>query len=190
MGLKIEQRPSLIGVKNIPSRMRVRYDLAHNFKIKSRFSRVYIDSTTPRVHIDQKKIKEAIGYYKPMSFIKVKKQENIQKGIKKINSIHKEKHILKAIANKGKVDPEVIRDKVLKDKPALNTKPGFMPKNKPEVRFDLGQVNIKATKPFLKVYSRPNFPDIDYKPGDAIIYLRQKGYVKVDYVGKKVNRLM
>ncbi len=190
MALRVEQRPSLIGIENIPSRMKVKYSLADNFKMTSEFARVFISSSQPRVNLDQERIREAIGYYKPDSFIKQKKQENIAKGMEKINSIHKEKSLLQAIRNKGKPNSQIIRRKVIKDKPELNTKLGFMPKNNPDINFELGQVEVKASKAYLKVYSKPNFPDVDYKPGDAKIYLRQKGYVKVDFQGKTVDLLV
>lgn len=187
MPLKIEQQPSLIGINHIPSKMRVKLNLIDNFKMESEFACIFIESSFPRVQIDQQKIREGIGYYKPLSFMKQKKQENIARGTRKIASIAREKNILLAIANRGKPNKEAIRQKVLVEEP--QPKKINFASRKPEVHFDLGWVHIESTKPYLEVISKPNFPDIDYKPGDVNIYLLQKGYVKVRYVGENIDLL-
>lgn len=186
MTIKIDQQPSLIGIQHIPSKMRIKLNLIDNFKMESEFSRVYIESSQPRVQIDQDKIQEDLGYYKPTSFIKQKKMENFNEGFKKIKSIAKDKNILQAIANNGKPISEIVRQKVLVQKPE-GKNIGFVPPNRPEIMVEQGQVKVEVSKSYLEVFSKPNFPQIDYKPGSVNVYLLQKGYVKVRFLGENVN---
>lgn len=63
----------------------------------------------------------------------------------------------------------------------------MIPKSRPEIDVRRGETRFSYQKGQVSVDAPSRSVDIRYNPGDVKIYLKQKDYIRIDYVGKQVD---
>ncbi|KAB3526644.1 DUF6470 family protein [Alkaliphilus serpentinus] len=65
----------------------------------------------------------------------------------------------------------------------------MIPKSRPEIEVIQGEVSGYVERGYIDLNMGKITPDIKYYRGDINIYLKQKNYLKIDFVGENVNVL-
>ncbi|SES84312.1 hypothetical protein SAMN05660297_00691 [Natronincola peptidivorans] len=63
----------------------------------------------------------------------------------------------------------------------------MIPKSRPEIQVRRGETRFSFQKGEVQVNAPYTPPSIDYNRGNTNIYLKQKNYINIDYIGKRVD---
>ncbi len=185
MALEIRTKPALIGIKRTPGNQSIEQPKA---KVEGSisFAKVNIESTLPKVQIDQNQSFNESGLKDNktfssdyVNFAKQKMQESMGR-----------------IADQGNQLAEIhLGGDPIADQALYNAFDQFyhefgmvtMPRTRPEITVIEGKIDTKVQEGKIEGKIVPQKPILNYKVGKTEAYLKQMNSISIEYLGERLD---
>lgn len=184
MNIRITQTWAQIGINTQNARLEMRNNGKLDFIVKHTEPKVQIDSTLPKVHIDQSKAFADEGLKGIADFM----QEAVDLGKKNAMEYTARKaqqgDTYAKIENKGKPILDAIKEELTN---FVDYNVVAMPQHAPEIYVEEGETNIQAIEGQVETFFNYTPIESTFIPPEIEIYMKQKGSVSIEYVGNNVD---
>jgi len=188
MRLSIQTTNTQIGIRRIPEKLLIESQNA-TLHFRTKHAKVKLDNDLPRVIIDQYECFATAGLKNNRDLTKSISQKTYQQVLEYIGKTASDGNALAAIENGG----NPIRDIAVRDSYDVHTFGiDFIPKARPKISVT-GGVGIEwedtgnGARIGIEGKYYPGFINIDYRPADIDIYVRQYPRVNIKYLGSKID---
>ncbi|WP_432662666.1 DUF6470 family protein [Wukongibacter baidiensis] len=185
MDLKITMRQGLIGLNVNQGTMNIDYGKS-NYKMKTRDPKIDMEITQPEVMIDQTIPLAEIGLKKVTELIKTSARNGRQECLEGIGKIVQQGNELSRI-DTG-VDPIPSQAKYNAfDQKMKEVNIDFIPKSRPEITLNEGKVEINLQEGDVDIESKPQDVHLDLNRAKVEVYIRQKPFIDIEYIGNSLD---
>lgn len=186
MRLEMRSQNAYIGIKSTPPVQSIRQPKAEQ-SIETEQVKVTVESTLPKVKIDQKRAFSESGLKGVLETVKDNAQRGVNIMIQKIDRIVQEGNQFADIQN----GVDVVAENA--DENAFSQFNGdlnivTMPSSGPDIEVEEGKNEIKVTGGQVDIKTTPHKPEHDYKQGKVDIYMRQRNSLEIKAVGDKFDK--
>jgi hypothetical protein len=187
MAIRIDQGMAKIGMHRTPSSLETR---THNAEINVQHesTKIKIDFKRPSIKIDNSGTWDNLGYRDIVSFMKAQARKGYQRYLKYVGETSADGERLSAIEKGG----NPIRDIAVRE--AYETDGADPIGRAAPPKFDVEgyiEIDVQNNKldPFAGVTMKATRAEIDfyYTPSRLSIYLEQKAYLNITYLGENVD---
>lgn len=156
--------------------------------IKQRPPELYIDRKLPRVKIDQTQCFAESGLKPALQIAKDFYDDSLQVAYEAIGRIAEEGTRLAAIDKGGNPIAEIAYEKFQRNDQVTMVQ---MPKSKPDIRWDMGYLNISWKPNPAKIdWETYTMAEINASKHKVDIYIKQWPDIKVKYIGNNVDSII
>ncbi|SNS49192.1 hypothetical protein SAMN05446037_101176 [Anaerovirgula multivorans] len=183
MNLRIQTQDAQIGIQQGIGDLYISQN-HHFLQIQTLYPEIYIQQEDPVLLIDQSQCFSEAGLKSNQELSRQFAAKGRQNALRAIAKIADEGNAMADIQN------GVVIGRLAKNKMKAQEKQfafDMIPKSRPEMRFQKGETHIRYQKGDIKTHVPPNPVNIHYNTRDVKVYLKQKNYIQIDYVGKKVD---
>jgi hypothetical protein len=185
MDLRITTKQGLIGINATQGKMNIDYGKS-NFNIQTKNPEIDINITQPKVKIDQSKPLAEMGLNDIFGFIKNNVNKGRQAALNGIGKIASQGNELARIEAGGNVISRQAQYNAFEQyKKEVNI--DFVPKSRPEIDLNEGKVDINLKRGDVSIQSKPQDVNLNYSVGKAEIFLRQKPFIDIEYIGNHLD---
>ncbi|SHJ66512.1 DUF6470 family protein [Paramaledivibacter caminithermalis] len=185
MDLKINIINGLIGMNISQGKMNIDYGKS-NFHMQTKNPKINMEITQPKVNIDQTKPLGEIGLKKITDFIKTNVEKGKQVCLQGISRIVQQGNELAMIEAGNTAIPRQSEYNAF-DQYKKEVNVDFIPKSRPEISLEEGTVKINFKKGEVNIENKPQEVNLDYTLGKVEIYLKQKPFIDIEYIGNKLD---
>jgi hypothetical protein len=184
MRLSISTKPGLIGIRTTAGKLNIE-TIPARLNARQKIGRISVNTKKPKLEISQYEAMAQMGYKKPSDVTAELAQTGKQKALQYIAAKAEEGRRLQAIEKGGNPIREIAIEKAWRKKERQG---GFTPFAR--VVYDSEPARITITPPEVKNavhigYEAEYIPgkvNIEYRRGQASIYMRQYPEVKIDII--------
>jgi len=184
MRLSISTKPGLIGIRTTPGKLNIE-TIPARLNARQEIGRISVNTKKPKLEISQYEAMAQMGYKKPSDVTAELAQTGKQKALQYIAAKAEEGRRLQAIEKGGNPIREIAIDRAW---PIKERQGGFTPFAR--TSFHTEPAEIIITPPEVKNavhigYEAEYIPgkvNIEYRRGQASIYMRQYPEVKIDII--------
>jgi AraC-like DNA-binding protein len=147
---------------------------------------ISISTSYPEIDIDLSRCRSEMGYSSMPELARRFRDEGLQAALDYIQSKAAEGDTLAAL-EKGVTIQDVAFNAAFPEPPDFNV--DMIPKSPPQINVKEGRVEIDLIYGSVKVYAKPSFLSIDFKPARVEISMEKNPYISIKAVpvGKDVN---
>jgi len=189
--IKIDQQLAELGIKYTPGKLNISFPRM-KMRIKNEPARMEIERKAPQFRINRKKINSESGLKSPIELAQAYRDDGRVGGLRGTKNAADEGNFLGETKHKGDRVGQLARNKTMSaimKKQQLNI--GLMPKNRPEVVWDKGTMNINWSKHSILIdWDGEYMPRMTIDPKYSVeIFMRTEPYFRVsveemDYPGR------
>lgn len=187
MDLRITTQSAQIGINTTQGR----YDMSQNqwpMRLRTTEPVLHLQSEDAILYIDQRRCFSEAGLKSSMELSQKYAMKGKQAALRAIARIADEGREMAAIQHKGSAIARIAKRKSRTfSEQRFNV--GVVPKSRPEITVIQGEVKGSLQTGSVDVSVHNSRPSIHYQRGDVAIYIKQKNYINIDYVGKGINVL-
>lgn len=185
MNLRITTRHGFIGINGTQGKTNISYGKS-NFAMGIKAPKIHMDITQPKVKIDQTKPLSEIGQGKVFDLIRSNVKKSKEAIFRAIAKTVQQGNELARIETGRNVIAEQAKDNAF-GQSIQEFNIDFIPKSRPEIDLEEGRVEINLEEGDVDIESAPTEVNLDISRGKVEIYLRQKPFIDVEYVGDNLN---
>lgn len=185
MDLRITTTHGSIGMNITQGKMNIDYGKS-NFDIQTKNSKIDMEITQPKVNIDQSKPMREMGLKNIFDFIDTNVQRGRRAALSGIaKTVHQGNELARIETGSSPISSQARYNAFDQFKKEVNI--GFIPKSRPEINLDEGSVNINVERGEVNVQSKSQEVNLNCILGKVEIYLRQKPFIDVEYIGNNLD---
>lgn len=185
MDLKITMRQGFIGLNINRGAMNIDYGES-NFRMETRDPKINMEITQPKVRIDQTKPLAEIGLKEVEELIKTSVRNGRQACLSGIGKIVRQGNELSRIHSGVNPIPSQAKYNAF-DQNMKEVNIGFIPKSRPKITLDEGNVEIDLLEGEVNIENRPQDVYLDVDIAKVEVYIRQKPFIDIEYVGNNLD---
>lgn len=185
MDLRITTQNGFIGINTTPEKMNIDYGKS-NYNFQTKNPSIDMQITQPKVKIDQSKPLAEIGLKKVFDFISSNVQKGRQAAFRGIGRIASQGDELARIETGSNVIASQAEYNAF-DQNKKEANIDFIPKSRPKIDLEKGKVNINLQEGEVDIQSKPQDVDLNLDRGKVEIYLRQKPFIDIEYIGNHLD---
>lgn len=183
MDLRIQTQQAQIGIHQPAGQLSISGNNAV-IRMNIRDPQLFIQQEDPVVLIDQRQCFSEAGLKSTREITQKYAAKGKQAALRAAAEISREGRQMANIQN-GVVIGRLAKQKSRPKERQFNF--DMIPKSRPKIDVRRGETRFNFQKGEVAVDAPDRPVRIDYNPGDVKIYLRQKDYIRIDYVGKQVD---
>lgn len=185
MDLRITTQNGFIGINTTPGKMNIDYGKS-NYNLQTRNPKIDMEITQPKVKIDQTKPLAEIGLKNIFDFTSSNVQKGRQAAFRGIGKIAKQGDELARIEmGSNIIASQAEYNAFEQNKKEVNI--DFIPKSRPKIELKEGKVNINVQEGEVDIQSKPQDVNLNLNRGKVEIYLRQKPFIDIEYIGNHLD---
>jgi len=188
MDLRITTRQGLIGINTTQGKMNINYGKT-KYYLQVKHPKIDMEVTQPKVKINQEKPLAEMGLKDVFTLTRSKVQEAKQACLNGIGKIARQGDELARIEAGGNPIPEQAEynafEQFMKE---VNF--DLIPKSRPEITLEEGKVYTNLEEGKLEVLGKPQEVNLNFSRGKIEIYLRQKPFIDVEYIGNNLDMII
>jgi len=183
MNLRIHTQNAQIGISQTPGQLNINQG-NHIFNLRATDPKIHIQQEDPVLHIDQSQCFAEAGLKSSRQLSQYYANKGKQTALRAAAQIADEGRAMANIQN-GVIISKLAQKKSKPKETSYNF--DMIPKSRPEINIQRGRIDINYEKGNISLHSPYRGTDISYNKGNTNIYLKQKDYINIEYIGKTVD---
>lgn len=183
MDLRIHTQDAQIGLKQTQGQFHIQQG-NHIFNLRAKEPKIYLHQEEPVLLIDQRQCFSEAGLKSNAEISRLYAAKGRQAALRATAEIANEGRAMANIQN-GVIIGRLAKRKSQPKERQYNF--DMIPKSRPDIDLQRGRIDISFQKGDISVDSPYRGADIYYSKGDTKVYLKQKNYINIEYIGKNVD---
>ncbi|WP_432407093.1 DUF6470 family protein [Wukongibacter sp. M2B1] len=185
MDLKITMRQGFIGLNINQGSMNIDYGKS-NFNMEIKDPKIDMEITQAKVMIDQTRPFSEAGLKKIDEFNRMNTEKARQACLQGIGKIVRQGNELARIDTGVNPIPSQAKYNAF-DQDIKEFNIGFIPKSRPEITLNEGRVEINLQEGYVNIENRPRDVYLDVNRANVEVYIRQKPFIDIEYIGNNLD---